>query len=125
MFSVIRDHTYSFTFNPMIMKKTKITLLGLAIAIAGLVSFRQPATSLIKGKVTPAFYGVNAWAISEHDTLYTSISDGNFEFAINEPGTYRIVIEARSPYRNMAKDGIVVNAGQETNLGELSLQKWQ
>jgi len=109
----------------MIMKKTKIALLGLAIAITGLLSFRQPATSLIKGKVTPAFYGVHAWAISENDTLYTTISDGNFEFAVSEPGTYRIVIEARSPYRNMAKDGVVVSQGQETNLGELSLQKWQ
>ena len=107
------------------MKKAKLALLSLAIAVAGLVSFRQPATSLIRGKVTPAFYGVHAWAISDHDTLYTTIADGNFEFSINEPGTYRIVIEARSPYRHMAKDGIIVNAGQETNLGELPLQKWQ
>jgi hypothetical protein len=109
----------------MIMKKTKLALLGLAITVAGLLSFRQPAPSLIKGKVTPAFYGVHAWAISENDTLYTTISDGNFEFAVSEPGTYRIVIEARSPYRHMAKDGIVVNAGHETNIGELSLQKWE
>ena len=107
------------------MKKTKIALLGLTIAVAGLLSFRQPPTSLIKGKVTPAFYGVHAWAISDNDTLHTTISDGNFQFAVSEPGTYRIVIEARSPYRHMAKDGIVVNAGQQTNLGELSLQKWQ
>ena len=99
--------------------------MGLAIATAGLLSFHKPATSIIKGKVTHAYYGVHAWAISEHDTLYTTISDGNFEFPITEPGTYRIVIEARSPYRHMAKDGIVVKDGQETNLGELSLQKWQ
>jgi len=109
----------------MSMKKTKIALLGLAITFTGLLSFNKPATSLLKGKVTPAFYGVHAWAISENDTLYTTISDGNFEFAVSEPGTYKIVIEARSPYRHMAKDGIVVSAGKETNLGDLPLQKWQ
>ena len=119
------DHPILSPLNPISMKKTKIALLGLTIAVAGLLSFRQPPTSLIKGKVTPAFYGVHAWAISDNDTLHTTISDGNFQFAVSEPGTYRIVIEARSPYRHMAKDGIVVNAGQQTNLGELSLQKWQ
>lgn len=119
------DHPILSPLNPISMKKTKIALLGLTIAVAGLLSFRQPPTSLIKGKVTPAFYGVHAWAISNNDTLHTTISDGNFQFAVSEPGTYRIVIEARSPYRHMAKDGIVVNAGQQTNLGELSLQKWQ
>jgi hypothetical protein len=125
MISVIADHVNLSPLNPISMKKTKIALLALAISAAALLSFQKPATSIIKGTVTPAFYGVHAWAISEHDTLYTSISDGNFEFAINEPGTYRIVIEARSPYRHMAKDGIVVKEGQETDLGALSLQKWQ
>jgi hypothetical protein len=39
---------YSFTFNPMIMKKTKIGLVGFAIAVTGLLSFHQPPASLIK-----------------------------------------------------------------------------
>ena len=107
------------------MKKTKSALLGLAIAAIGLVSFHNPATSVLKGKITPAFYAVHAWAISEHDTLYTDISDGNFEFPISKPGTYRIVIEARSPYRHMEKTGVVVKDGQATDVGELSLQKWE
>ena len=106
------------------MKKIKFALAGLAIAIS-LISFKNlPATS-IKGKVTPAKYCVHAWAISESDTLYTTINDGNFEFTNAKPGTYRIVIEATSPYRHMAKDGVVVKEGQSTDLGELSLQKWE
>jgi hypothetical protein len=109
----------------MNMKKTRMTLLGLAVAATALFSFHKHGTTVLKGKVTPAFYAVNAWAISGHDTLYTSVDDGNFAFSINDPGTYKIIIEARSPYRHIAKDGIVVKEGQPTDIGELSLQKWE
>jgi hypothetical protein len=107
------------------MKKARITLLGFAIATVALLSFQNSKPTSIKGKITPAFYGVNAWAISETDTLYTSISDGSFEFPNAEPGIYKLIIEARSPYRNMAKEGIIVNEGQSTDIGELTLQKWE
>jgi hypothetical protein len=103
------------------MKKTKMALLG--CAIAGLFSFKSLSTTAIKGKVTPAWYGVHAWAITDNDTLYTTINDGNFEFSNAKPGVYKIVIEARSPYRHMAKDGVVVKDGQATDI-ELSLQKY-
>lgn len=102
-----------------------MTLFGVAIGTTSLLSFQNSKPAFIKGKITPAFYGVNAWAISGKDTLYTSISDGSFEFSNAEPGVYKLIIEARSPYRNMAKDGIVVKEGQPTDIGELTLQKWE
>lgn len=107
------------------MKKARTALLSFAIATIALLSFQNSKPASIKGKITPAFYGVNAWAISVTDTLYTSISDGSFEFPNAEPGIYKLIIEARSPYRSMAKDGIVVKDGQLTDIGELSLQKWE
>ena len=106
------------------MKKTRTALLAFVIAAIGLVSFKPAQPTPIKGKVTPAWYGVNAWAISQNDTLYTSISDGNFEFPNAKPGVYKIIIEARSPYRHMEKDGIVVKDGEAADLGEFALQKW-
>ena len=106
------------------MKRTKMALSGFAIAAIGLLSFHSlPATS-IKGKVTPAKYGVHAWAITDNDTLYTTITDGSFEFSNAKPGVYRIIVEAVSPYRHMAKDGIVVKDGESTDIGELSLAKY-
>ena len=107
------------------MKRTRTALLGFAIAAVALLSFQKHGTSILKGIVTPAFYAMNAWAISEHDTLYTSVEDGSFSFAIPDPGTYKIIVEARSPYRHMQKNGIVVRDGEQINLGELSLQKWE
>lgn len=107
------------------MKKARNSLLGFAIATVALLSFQNSKPASIKGKITPAFYGVNAWAISGKDTLYTSISEGSFEFPNAESGIYKLIIEARSPYRNMAKEGIVVKEGQPIDIGELTLQKWE
>jgi hypothetical protein len=81
------------------MKKTRTALLGFAIAVTGLLSFKTVQPISIKGKVTPAWYAVNAWAISKTDTLYATVTGGSFEFPNAEPGVYKIIIEARSPYR--------------------------
>jgi hypothetical protein len=105
------------------MKKIRMALPGFAIATAFLFSFKTSPAPSIKGKVTPAHYAVHAWAITQSDTLYTTIDDGSFEFPNAKPGVYRIVIEAKSPYRHMAKDNIVVKSGEETDV-ELALQKY-
>jgi len=107
------------------MKKTRLAFLAFAITASTLLSFRNTEATPIKGKVTPAWYGVHAWAISETDTLYTTIDNGNFEFPNAKPGVYRIVIEARSPYRHMQMNGIVVKDGEATDVGELSLPRWE
>jgi hypothetical protein len=107
------------------MKKKRLALLGFAIVATGLLSFKTLQPTSIKGKVTPAWYGVHAWAISETDTLYTTVTDGKFEFTNPNPGKYRIIIEARSPYRHMSKDNILVRDGDATDVGEISLQKWE
>lgn len=106
------------------MKKTRMAVAVFAIVISiFLISFKNPPAPSIKGKVSPAWYAVHAWAINDKDTLYTTIDDGSFEFPNARPGIYRIIIEARSPYRHMAKDGVVVKDGEGTEV-ELSLAKY-
>ncbi len=105
------------------MKKTS-ALSALVIAAACLLSFNIPNAASIKGKVTPAHYGIRAWAISESDTLYTTIEKGSFEFPGAKPGTYLIIVEALSPYRHTQKDGVEVRSGEILDIGELSLLKY-
>lgn len=106
------------------MKKIRTALAAFAIiSTCFLTSFKTAPATSIKGKVSPAWYAVHAWAISESDTLYTTITDGGFDFTNARPGVYRIIIEARSPYRHMVKEGVVVKDGEETDI-ELSLQKY-
>ncbi|MBO9683444.1 MAG: carboxypeptidase regulatory-like domain-containing protein [Flavisolibacter sp.] len=86
------------------MKKIRTALVAFAIiSTCFLTSFKTALATSIKGKVSPAWYAVHAWAISESDTLYTTITGGSFDFTNARPGVYRIIIEARSPYRHMAK----------------------
>ena len=106
------------------MKKIRAAVAAFVIITTScLLSFKNPPASSIQGKVSPGWYAVNAWAISATDTLYTTVTDGNFDFLNAKPGVYRIIIEARSPYRHIAKDNVIVREGQETDL-ELSLQKY-
>ena len=105
------------------MKRT-IAPAGFAIALFALLSFSNPKTASIKGEVTPAAYAVNAWAISKADTLYTTITKGRFEFTNVEPGVYRLIIGAQSPYKHTVKDNLVVVAGENTDVGKLTLEKY-
>lgn len=107
------------------MKKSRLAILAFAIIAIVSLSFRTIEPTPIRGKVTPAWYAVHAWAISETDTLYTTVDNGNFVFPNVRPGVYRIVIEARSPYRHMQMNGIVVKDGEATDVGELSLPRWE
>ena len=105
------------------MKPTQLKLAAIAIAIAGLFAFNSLTSGSIRGKVSPSDGAVRAWAESTSDTLNAPIQNGVFEISNVKPGSYKLVIEAKPPYRNAAKDGIAVMDGQPTDVGEIPLQK--
>jgi hypothetical protein len=98
--------------------------LGIAaIATMILFAFSQHRLGSIKGTVMPLDAGVRAWAESATDTLRAPILNGSCEITDAKPGAYKIIIEAKPPYRNIARDGIMVTDGQETDAGEIKLDK--
>ena len=101
-----------------------IAFYGFVLAMLGLLSFAKPQSSSIKGKVTPAQYAEYAWAISDTDTLYTTVNNGIFDFTNAQPGVYRIIIGASSPYRHTVKDSVIVKKGQAKDIGEVPLEKY-
>jgi len=105
------------------MKKMRVVLLTLSIATAGLFAFKSIDTGSVKGSVTPADGAVRAWALSSTDTLKAAINNGAFEIADAKPGTYRLIIEAKPPYKNQAKESVTVTDGQVTDVGEIKLEK--
>ena len=104
------------------MKNTRLTLAAFTIAAASLFSFRYMQDAGIKGTVTPADKAVKAWALSDADTLKTTIDNGSFEFKNVKPGTYSVIIEAQEPYAHTRKSDVVV-ADSVTNIGEIKLQQ--
>ncbi|MEP6748093.1 MAG: carboxypeptidase regulatory-like domain-containing protein [Bacteroidota bacterium] len=103
------------------MTTFKAGLVAITIAAAGLFAFTSVATGSIKGSVSPADGATKAWALSATDTLRADIQSGSFEIVNARPGTYRLIIEAKPPYKNTAKDNVVVADGSPTNVGEIKL----
>lgn len=105
------------------MKNVKLKLAALSIAAVSLFAFTQFRAGVIKGLVTPAEGASNAWAVSATDTLKATIDKGTFSIADAPPGTYRVIIEAKPPFKNAAKDGVTVTDGQTTDVGEIKLEQ--
>jgi hypothetical protein len=105
------------------MDITLFRLAAIAVIIAGSLAFLPFRGGTIRGSVIPADGGVRAWAESAVDTLKAPIINGSYEIADARPGTYKIIIEAKPPYKNVAKDGVVVSDGQTADAGEITLEK--
>ena len=103
------------------MKSLKLGATLTAAVI--LLAFTQHRLGSIKGTVVPLDAGVRAWAESATDTLRAPILNGSYEISNAKPGAYKIIIEAKPPYRNIARDGLMVTDGQETDAGEIKLDK--
>ncbi|ULQ51636.1 carboxypeptidase regulatory-like domain-containing protein [Flavihumibacter fluvii] len=105
------------------MKQMKLSLMALGIATAGFFAFTSIDTGSIKGKVSPAEGAVQAWAMSATDTLKAPIDNGMYEIPGAKAGIYKLVIEAKPPFKNAAKEGISVAEGQATEVAEIILEK--
>jgi hypothetical protein len=90
--------------------------------ITGLYAFRTNDQSSITGKVSPADQATAVWAISGTDSTTANVVNGAFSLTA-KAGTYKIVIDAKEPYKDVALDGIVVNDGASTDVGEIKLLK--
>ncbi len=106
------------------MKRTpfKMTVLLIAIAYA-MLAFSKTQSGVIRGKIMPANAASKVWAISATDTLKSNVEQGIFALTGAKPGTYKLTIEAVPPYLNTTKDGVMVNAGQTTDVGTIMLSQ--
>jgi hypothetical protein len=105
------------------MTYTKFRLAAVTVAAAGLFAFNSMRAGSIKGTVSPAEGASRAWAESSTDTLKALIINGAYEITDAKPGIYKVIIEAKPPYRNAAKDGVNVTDGQAVDAGDIKLEK--
>ena len=71
----------------------------------------------------PLDAGTRAWALSPTDTLRATIISGAYEIKDAKPGSYRVIIEAKPPYKNAARDSVRVIDGQTAEVGEIKLEQ--
>jgi hypothetical protein len=105
------------------MKTILSNLLLLVLGAFIIVAFSKPQAGSVKGTVSPADAGAQAWAISKTDTSKSVISQGMFEVKNLRAGTYVLIIEAAAPYKNARREDVVVMDGQATDVGDIKLNK--
>ena len=95
-----------------------------ALLIAPGPGLKRPFAGAVTGNVNPPDAGLRAWIFSATDTLTAQIENsGHFQISQVKPGNYRLLVEARPPYRNSVKEGIRVAEGAPTDIGTIEMQK--
>ncbi len=102
------------------MKKSMLACGIVAASIAGLFAFISPETG-ISGKVTPQDGAESVWAIGT-DSTKGIINSGNFSIQV-KPGTYKVFLDAKDPYKDVSLENLEVRDGQPLDVGEIVLQK--
>ncbi len=93
------------------------------VAAIGMFAFASLRFGSIRGTITPVDAGVRAWAESATDTLKAPIVNGSYEITDAKAGADKGSIEAKPPYRKIARDGIMVSVGQAADAGEIKLDQ--
>jgi hypothetical protein len=105
-----------------VMKKSMLTF-GIAVAsVAGLFAFTNTAQTAITGKVVPGEGAETVWAISATDSTKGTVSSGTFTLDV-KPGTYKVIVDAKDPYKDVTLENLEVKQDQPLNVGEIVLQK--
>ncbi|MGZ8511779.1 MAG: carboxypeptidase regulatory-like domain-containing protein [Chitinophagaceae bacterium] len=103
------------------MKKRMLTFGIVAASFAGLFAFTTTATS-ITGKVTPGDGAETVWAISGTDSAKATVSSGAFTLDV-KPGTYKVIVDAKDPYKDVTLENLEVKQDQPLDVGEIVLQQ--
>jgi len=110
-------------FKHTIMKTIKYIAPVLGLAVISLFAFKNVQGGSIIGHITPPEGATMIWAVSISDTIKSEISPkGIFQINSLKPNTYKLMIEAKAPYKNTSKENVVVT-DVTTDVGEIVLEK--
>ena len=103
------------------MKKRMLTVGILSVSVAALFAFTKMQAS-ITGKVSPGEGAETVWAVSATDSTKATVSSGTFTLNV-KPGTYKVIVDAKEPYKDVTLENLEVKQDQPLNVGEIVLQK--
>jgi uncharacterized membrane protein len=102
--------------------KTLLAAAAFSLLTTVALSFSDKAKTSIVGKVSPADATEMVWAVGPNDSLKMVVNQGQFYFDV-KPGTYKVVIDAREPYKDVLLDNLLVKADETLDLGEIQLKQ--
>ena len=105
------------------MKKTILKFSVAGLAILGFSAMQVLAPAGISGKVAPEDAAEAVWAIKDADSVKAMVgTEGTFQLEV-KPGTYKLVVSAKAPYKSTEVKEVVVTTDNTTDVGEIKLEK--
>lgn len=101
------------------MKTSWVLVLLLAI-VSLLHAYKAVLVSGISGRVSPTDAVEYVWAIQGKDSLKSVPANGVFMLEA-KPGLYRVIVDAKQPYKDVLLESIEVTDGKTTDLGEIKI----
>ncbi|MFT3823474.1 MAG: carboxypeptidase regulatory-like domain-containing protein [Chitinophagaceae bacterium] len=104
------------------MTKPVLVFALVVAAITFLHARRIMESSTLTGKISPASAVHSIWVIHKEDSLKTSLTKDVFSLQL-PPGQYKLIIDARAPYKQVIKEHVFTEEGKSTNVGEINLEQ--
>lgn len=101
--------------------RNRILILALVFAALAVISFSGARTAIV-GRVSPGDGVDLVWLLGENDSLKTAVSEGQFYFEV-KPGSYKLLVDARAPYKDVTMDNLVVKSEETLDVGEIILKQ--
>ena len=94
--------------------------IGIIISVVLISSFASNDRSGIQGTIDPPEGAKRIWAVSGKDSVSIIPAPGSFIMDV-KPGSWKLVVEAVLPYKNVERDAVLVIEGQLTDVGLIKL----
>lgn len=102
------------------MNKLIIVVVLFFVAIIA-ISFNHKKTGIV-GRVNPVDAAEVVWVTSTTDSAKSVVSQGQFSFDL-KPGTYKLVVDAREPYKDVLLENLQVKPDETLDVGEIPLKQ--
>lgn len=105
------------------MKKTVLTLFIVILAVVFLHAFRAFQQPVISGSIYPKEAVKQIVAVNGNDSVI-GLPDKTGLFAVNvKPGTWKLVVEAKQPYKTVVMESVKAREGEGTNVSVITLRQ--
>ncbi len=96
--------------------------IGIILTIFLISSFAAKYRSGIQGTIDPPEGAKRIWAISDRDSVSIIPAPGSFLIEV-KPGSWKLVVEAVLPYKNLERESVLVTEDQITDIGLIKLER--
>ncbi len=101
--------------------KSLVNIIPAVILFYILSAFAFTGGSAITGKINPPGQVIKVWAIRGKDSIScVPLVTGDFVLKV-KAGTWKFIIDAKHPYKDVTVDKVDIEEGKTVNIGEVNL----